>query len=179
MSFTISSSPKSNRSPLPRGFVNAICGDFYVKKVDDKFNPGQKKTQVIITFITTHKTKNREGVEVNASINMFANASWGTSDKPSNLRKFITSWFGPLSDSQLSGFDFEKLVGRKACILVDNYEKEDKSIGDKITLAIDVRPDLPAIDEVPASFDRMKDRAMTGAAAASSSKPADDSDLPF
>jgi hypothetical protein len=176
MSFTISSNPSSSRTPLPRGFVNAVCGDFYVQEVDDNYHPGEKKTQVVLQFVTSHKTKNREGAEVNASINLFANASWGSSDKPSNLRKFITSWFGPLTDKQLSAFDFEKLVGKKVCILVEHYEKKDKSIGDKIGLATDVRPDLPQIESIPSDFKRKKDREDRKADADTKSE---DDDLPF
>jgi hypothetical protein len=156
--FTIDTTQKSSRAPLPRGFVNAVCADFYTKEVDDHFNPGEKKTEVVLTFITTHMIKDRDGNVRNGAINLFANATWGSADKPSNLKKFIFSWFGPLADDKLKSFDFEKLLGRKVCILVEHYLKKDNSTGDKVALATDIRADLPQIDGIPADFTKMADR---------------------
>lgn len=187
--FAIDPTAKSSRAPLPRGFVNAVCADFYTKEVDDKFNPGQKKTEVVLTFVTTHRIKDRDGNDRNGAINLFANATWGSEDKPSNLYKFITSWFGPLTREKLKTFDFEKLVGRKVCILVEHYLKKDGSTGDKVALATDLRGDLPQIDGVPSDFVKMADRkprpesgspvVTSGGQTMSLEKAKADDDLPF
>lgn len=175
--FTITPGSNAKREPLPRGFVNAICADFYTKEEDDKFNPGQRKTVVVLTFVTSIVTKDKDGNPRNAMINLFSNATWGGGDKPSNLRKFIESWFGPLTDEQLASFDFDKLIGRKCSILVEHKRKQDGTIADRVALASDVRADLDKIDSIPTSFVRKADRTTAGAQAGSIDDG--DNDLPF
>lgn len=180
--FVIDSKAKSSRTPHPRGFTNAVCADFYTKESEDRYNPGQMKTDVVLTFVTPTIITDRDGNKRNASISLFAKATWGSADKRSNLYKFITSWFGPLPDEKLKSFDFEKLVGRKVCILVEHYIKQDGSTGDKVALATDLRGDLPQIDGIPSDFVKMADRKPRPEAAPDPSGSAPtraDDDLPF
>lgn len=120
----------------------AVCADVYAKEEKNYFfgKPRDQKdpsklddrefvTNVFVVFFTSHLTADGEPSYVHTRMSF----TWGGSEKPSNLFKFVHGWFPSATPERIRDMDLNKLVGQAAYITVSHNEKGYASVTNAAT----------------------------------------------
>lgn len=176
----------------PAGPHFAVCIDvydkmeknhFYLSKNDKGEVDNREQVKVAyIEFLTSAKQR----------VRFKANATLGTAEKQSNLRKFLKAWNANITDAHLEKFNPEDVLGWPAYITVTHKESKGKTYAN-VTACMAPPPNSP-VPTVPDNYVREKDRNNaqpegTGPSAANTIAPVattaaplvgqDEDDLPF
>lgn len=174
----------SNNFPLhPAGSFLAVCIDvydkleknhFYMSK-NDKGEPDMREN-VKVAYIEFYTS---EGERVRFK----ANATLGTAEKASNLRKFLKAWNTKITDTHLESFNPEVVLGWPAYITVAHRESKGKFYANVI--AAMAPPPGSAVPTIPSNHVRERDKgsaqpeAVAPAPVTAPDAPSEDDGLPF
>lgn len=176
--------------PHPPGSFLAVLADVFIKSFPNKYKgqmlkfgknkgkPDERETidKVCLAFLT------EEPIEVDGQLkpryaSYWASAGFGTSDYPSNLRKFLKGWWPTLTDAVIdadpaNGFDLDRFIGRGAYITIQNEpDRHDPSkIWSNVTGAMQP-PKGSTIPLIPADFVRHDAKQQAAPAAALVAQP--------
>lgn len=153
----------------------AVCCDVFTKEQPNKYKgqilkfgknkgkPDERETltKVCIAFLT------EEAIEIDGDLkpryaSYWASGSMGTSEYPSNVRKFLKSWWPTLTDAQIDeGFDLDKLIGQGAYLtIVQSTDDKGKTWANVIGIA--QPPKGATIPVIPEDFVRHNDKPTNG-----------------
>ena len=177
-----------NYTPHPEGQFMAVCCDIFTKVKPNKYK-GQKGnngkiderdtiTSLCVSFLTD------EMIEIDGKMkpryaSFWATATLGTTDYPSNLRKFIQGWIPTLKDADLETFDADTLIGKGAYLTIRHSEAgPDGKVWANITGAMMPPKGMP-VPLIPSDFVRHQDKdAAPAQQAAPASGPGGDGAFP-
>lgn len=191
MPITAPSGNSKTFDPHPPGSFFAVCADVFTSEKPNKYK-GQKLkngqtdtretiTKVCLAFLTT------EAIEIDGDlkpryIGWWGTFTMGTTDYPSNLRKFLKSWWPTLTEKQLDdGFDLEKLLGQGAYLTITNTEDANGKTWANVVAAMQP-PKGSSIPLIPQDFVRHADKvaeANNGSSPAPVAAAEELNDLPF
>lgn len=169
----IAKKPESSFTPCPEGLHQAVCVD--VVDLGLQTGPYGEKHKVELRWQTD------EIVLTSASpvdTKRFQLRKWYTLSlhEKASLRKDLECWRGrKFSESELAGFDLEKLLGANCQLQVIHNITDDGKTYDNIQAIVPHNAKLPKI--APADYVREQDRAKTHGNGHSA--PLTDEDIPF
>ena len=166
----IAKKPESNFTPCPEGLHQACCVDV----VDLGFVKGP--------FGEKHKVEIRWQTEMEnpETQRRFEVRSWFTLSlhEKASLRKTLEAWRGrKFTETELQGFDLEKLLGVNCQVQVIHNITDDGKVFDNVQAVVGHNPKVPKL--VPLDYVRVKDRAAQHGNGNSSGPLTDDDSIPF
>ena len=148
----------SNNFPLhPAGSCMAVCVDVYDRDEKNTFYQTKKdngdldmREHIKVAYIEFFTDKGM-------TVRFKANATLGSEEKESNLRKFVKGWFSEITPAELAKFNPECMVGRGGWIKVAHRDSKGKTYAN-VTVAMEPPPGSP-VPTIPVSFVRQKEKA--------------------
>lgn len=142
----------------PAGSFYAVCVDVYDKQEKNNFYGSTRpdgstdtRENILVAYIEFLTDQNQR-------VRFKANATLGTSDKPSNLRKFIKTWNAKVNDKHLDSFNPEVMLGWPAYLTVQHRDSKNGKSYANVIAAMAPPPGSP-VPTIPADFVRQKDKA--------------------
>lgn len=111
--------------PAPEGTHLAVCTAVEAKTVPSRFSDTGESDVYRVTWELLNE---RMADGQRFAVTRLYNPTWGTPNKPSNMRVLIDGWFGRRhSKSELNALDANDLIGRRALLQVVHEEKDERT----------------------------------------------------
>ena len=165
----IAKHPESSLAPCPEGLHQAVCVD--VVDLGIQQTPWGDKHQVRLMWQVEEDnpdTGKRFQIRQKYSLSLHEKA---------NLRKHLEAWRGrKFTDTELQGFDLEKLIGANCQVQVAHDIGDDATIYANLQAVVPPQKNVAKL--VPREYVREKDRAKVQGNGSKVGKKTDD-DVPF
>lgn len=165
-----SSTNESNFTPHPAGSFMAVCADVFTQEQPNMFKGSVRDdgsiderdtiTNVCMIFLT-EETEEVKGEVRPRQARMYASATMGSADRPSNLRKFLKGWFTSLTDEKIDeGIVMDKMIGMPAYLTVT--QKTNKAGKLKAYASAAAKPPKDSnAPQIPTWFKRHEEKPQT------------------